>query len=613
MKSFFDRYFTKIALVFILATYFFFGLQHIGKFITADEHYWVYERIPQYWNAVAEGKWKKTFINDKPGVSLALVSGIGLFFEPHPETLCSENKEKIMTCQTDRIEKVLFLFRLPILIINGFILLYLFWIIGILTNPWIALWTITLAAFSPILLGISQIVNPDSLLWSFGAAAIFSFFALLLKSKKKNFLLLTIIFTGLALLSKYTAIILLPFYLAFIILHFLYADETTPETSRIFLRKSIVQWVIIIFGSLVFLCFFLPALLVSPSARDAFLIAIPNKLIFFSSGGLFFVLLVIDTTILKNKILFFIRAFFQKFFVSFFYTLPIIFFGILIFLIIVRNFFTEWKIFTIIPFDIKELPNARYYADIPNFFEALLLEWNPLVFSLTPIALIGIISLLITLIRKKTTEKHILFIYSLLFFILTYFILLIFSNVLATPRYIILLYPIFAFIAALGIWYITEKISLAYTKVAVTLIIFFASLASLSVINPFYFNYTNFLLPKSALISDAWGYGGYEAAQYLNNLPEANNLTVWTDYYGVCEFFAGKCLMAYSFNKETIQPDYYVLTRRGQIRYISRYLRWEEKSGLTAYKYYDISNSDWQLFIGDRQKNFVKVVKVNNK
>ena len=111
------------------------------------------------------------------------------------------------------------------------------------------------------------------------------------------------------------------------------------------------------------------------------------------------------------------------------------------------------------------------------------------------------------------------------------------------------------------------------------------------------------------LIHDAWGYGGYEAAQYLNSLPDAQQLTVWIDYYGVCEFFVGKCLSAYTFDPSIIQPDYYVLTRRGQIRYISRADRWERLSGLTAYKYYN-ANSEWLLAIDNRLGNFIKVVKV---
>jgi 4-amino-4-deoxy-L-arabinose transferase-like glycosyltransferase len=613
MLGFLKKYFFPISLTFVLSAYFFFGFQHLTQFITADEHYWIYERIPQYWNAIGQGKWGKTFINDKPGVSIALVSGIGLLFEPHPEEHLNENDNRILIYDTAHTESLYYTFRLPILIINGLLLIYLFWVVARLTNPWIALWTTILTTLSPILLGISQIVNPDSLLWSFGAAAIFSFLTLLKsqgKKLEKKFLWLTILFTGLTLLSKYTALILFPFYLALIMFRFLHINEATNETSRVTIRKTLVQWVLIILGSLAFLCFFLPALLVSPSALDTLLLALPNKLVLFSSGGIFLTMLIVDTTIFQNKLIFCVRSFYQRFIAPLLYTIPLLFLGIFLLLIIVRNFFTEWDIFTLIPFDIKNLSDARYITDIPNFFEAFILEWNPLVFSLTPIALFGFITLLIIILFNKIRKEHAFIIYPFFFFFLLYFILLIYSNVLTTPRYSIMLYPLFAFLSALGIWYIIEKVAWAYKKLGATLVILFASLSSLIAIKPFYFNYTNFLLPKAVLINDAWGYGGYEAAQYLNGLPDARNLTVWIDYYGVCEFFVGKCLDAYTFNPNVVRPDYYVLTRRGQIRYIPRYLRWEEKSGLTAYKYYDIQNPDWQLFIDGRPGNFIKVVKV---
>lgn len=612
MNAFQKIFQPKYLVLVVLAAYFFFGFQHLSQFVTADEHYWVYERIPQYWDAVAEGKWKKTFINDKPGVSLALVSGIGYLLHPDSPTLCVESSAKILVCRTDQTERVSMDFRLPILIVNGFILLLLFFLITKITNPWIALWATMLTALSPILLGISQIVNPDSLLWSFGAAAIFSFLALLKsegKKLEKKFLWLTLFFTGLAILAKYVALILLPFYLALAIFRFLAIETADSAALSQLLKRDILSWIIIVIGSILVLCLFLPALLLDSKYLAEFLMAIPDKegLIFF--GGGLFALLYIDTFALKNRLFFAIRKAIASLsvilrMVSFF------FLTLFIGLVITRNFFPDWSIFALIPFDIKDLSDARYYTAIPNFFEAFVLEWNPLVFSLTPVTLVGFAALLVTLLGK-TKKEYAFPIYSLFFFVIIYSILLIYSNVLSTPRYSILLYPLFAFLAALGIWHITERFSWPHTKLVATLIIFLGSLASLIAISPFYFNYTNVLLPKSALINDAWGYGGYEAARYLNALPGAENLTVWSDYYGTCEFFVGKCLTAYTFDKETIHPDYYVLTRRGQIRYMSRYERWEMKSGLTAYKYYGIPDPAWQLLIGDRPGNFVKVVRVN--
>ena len=46
-------------------------------------------------------------------------------------------------------------------------------------NEWIALFSATGILLSPILLGMSQIVNPDSLFWIFASSSFFSFSAYL--------------------------------------------------------------------------------------------------------------------------------------------------------------------------------------------------------------------------------------------------------------------------------------------------------------------------------------------------------------------------------------------------------------------------------------------------
>jgi len=127
---------------------------------------------------------------------------------------------------------------------------------------------------------------------------------------------------------------------------------------------------------------------------------------------------------------------------------------------------------------------------------------------------------------------------------------------------------------------------------------------------PFYFNYTNFLLPQKYLISDAWGYGGYESAQYLNSLPNANDLLVWTDYDGVCEFFIGKCMLRQYKYSAKQNFDYAVLTRRGKILYDPNHIRWIKEDNLSMKEAYDNPVPDWQLLINDRPENFVRVVKL---
>ena len=70
-----------------------------------------------------------------------------------------------------------------------------------------------LISLNPIIIGISQIVNPDSTLWSTSFAAFLLFF-LYLKTDNDKYVYLSGFFFGLALLSKYFASIL---YLVFFI------------------------------------------------------------------------------------------------------------------------------------------------------------------------------------------------------------------------------------------------------------------------------------------------------------------------------------------------------------------------------------------------------------
>ena len=135
------------------------------------------------------------------------------------------------------------------------------------------------------------------------------------------------------------------------------------------------------------------------------------------------------------------------------------------------------------------------------------------------------------------------------------------------------------------------------------------SITSLWQIKAFYFNYTSGLLPQQYLITDAWGYGGYEAAKYLNSLPEAKNMHIWSDYNGVCLFFNGRCEANYLTMKnirkrsESVPNfDYFVSSRRGSI--LSHNL-WESLP-----KEYG-SQLIQESIIGGRSENFIRIYKNN--
>ncbi|MEI9967002.1 MAG: hypothetical protein WDN67_05285 [Candidatus Moraniibacteriota bacterium] len=81
---------TWLFLVLALVTYLGFGLYHLGKFQTADEDLWFANlstgRVHQYFAAWENHDWKHTRVNDKPGVTTALLSGsLGLLVDTNPE------------------------------------------------------------------------------------------------------------------------------------------------------------------------------------------------------------------------------------------------------------------------------------------------------------------------------------------------------------------------------------------------------------------------------------------------------------------------------------------------------------------------------------------------
>lgn len=598
---------TSIFLTVILTAYFFFGFQHLGSFVTADEHYWVEERIPQYWEAWSEGKWKKTLINDKPGVSLALISGPALLFHDDTRLGCQEKDGWFSGCDPKETSALYASFRTPILLANAALLVLIFFSIRAFSGRFVAAAATGIMALSPNLLGMSQIVNPDSLLWSSGSAALFAFLAFL-KSGRRSFALLTVAALTLAFLSKYTAIIII-FFLPFIVLAIRFLD---PGFSRIPPKRKLASLFAISMSPLLLFPFFVPGVLSSGERITTFLTAGTGS--FLPWVGYATLLGGLAATIffrIPKRIETGIRFLSD-------YSLRVlagILIAFMLVLVLGRIFFPTWDIFTAIPFDIKDLTNSKYYLAEPlSPTDTAFIELSPFVYGL-PIAtfLFSIFAIGFTAISRKRDGLPLTLI--LVLFIILHLAALGFSNVFAIPRYIILTFPIASFLAALGIkeiwWLVPKRLQTHRILATFITVVTIVTLGSILSSKPYYTNFANAFLPKDALISHSWGYGGYEAAQYLNALPDAKNLTVWSDYYGVCEFFVGRCLTAYTFDPE-IAPDYYVLTRRGQLRYMSKYDRWEEKSGLTAYRYYDRSDPVFEISINGKSPNFVKVFKVDN-
>jgi len=176
------------------------------------------------------------------------------------------------------------------------------------------------------------------------------------------------------------------------------------------------------------------------------------------------------------------------------------------------------------------------------------------------------------------------------------------QNLLVNIRYSIVLYPVAAALAGFGLYEATKSLKHRYVLL-LFLAVFGASVVSIRGIQPYYFNYTNDLLPKNLSIADAWGYGGYEALQYIQSQGGADK--IYADYYGECEFFPGKCVTEgqskWMKHQDALNIDYVITSEDGVKK---------NSAGIAAVDDdFSLGNPVWELDIDGRPDNFIKVYK----
>ncbi len=652
-----------------IVVYFVFGFYHLANFISADEHFWLpnsgSERIQDYWKAISKQDWKDTKINDKPGITLAYTSGIAMLFEKNPGGQLISNGGTVKLFNPEITKRINFLYRLPILLISGFFSLFFFWIIRKITNnPWMALFSAMGILLSPVLLGMSQIVNPDSLFWLFASASMFSFFAFLQHGQKK-LAIWSSIFLGLGLASKYVSVILFPFFFFMMVVYYFFEffrwDNRQKDFAKMVIRNSF-SYLGVLFGGMLIFAILMPASFVEPKVFYEGTIGFPGM------QPIFWTVMIINAILILDA----------RFFVSGGFVwlikrlkpleeiLPKIVYAILFGTVffVLTNWLSRNSIIDLsgIPFNLKR---SDLFSELP-YFKRFIMEFVPLTFALTPVALFMLMFAWFRGFLNQTKIKTFSFLLSIFFLI--FIVAVIEQGLLITVRYSIILFPLSMIIGSISLveffsdirekkldarglkvfafgfslvlilftsliiqqyflnsiyknafvdrvyrsWYgilfiLVATIALVFTlrKVAirkkiadVSMVWIFSLVAllnivSISLIAPFYFSYTNNLLPKNYIISGAWGYGGYEAAQYMNSLPEAKNLTLWVDAYGVCEFFVGKCIHKAKVDTQKYPIDYYFQSLQSTIA--------------INFPHAMEKNSVWRLEIDGREKSFLKI------
>ena len=125
--------------------------------------------------------------------------------------------------------------------------------------------------------------------------------------------------------------------------------------------------------------------------------------------------------------------------------------------------------------------------------------------------------------------------------------------------------------------------------------------------------YASELLPKKYSIDlKGMGEGSYEAAQYLNSLPNADELHTWSDKQGVCTFFIGTCHT--SLNKKFFEQnefDYFVVSSDRATRTINMIASKIAANYDLNALYYSDNLAQKTILIGGRSSNFIKITPGN--
>lgn len=603
----------KYALVFVLFTtslFFSFGLHNLTHFAAVDEPLWTDGRIGKFWKHVSNRNWEKTQVSDKPGITIALAAGPGLWFVTPKEY--RGIYPKFTSTDPDRnIEDFYLAFRLPLLIIITLFIPFFYILIERLLGKKTALVAYPLIVLSPILVGISKIINPDSLLW---VLAPLSFLAYLVFLERRRFLYLVLagIFLGLAVLTKYVANILFVFFFALPFIEYLYHQKARLVPFAESLQKSLAALTIVVGTSLATFYLLLPAVWVR---QEKLLTSTLYSQAFEKVAPLFLgilLLLSFDTILNRGRGSAWLIQWLSRFERSLAWGMLALFFGSLLFVLLSPQFGMPWFHFE----DLLSSPKTVSHATglIGIFFT----NFYPMVFSLPLLTLLGLLVSGVFLLRQDiATSVPARTAFYIVIFILLYYIGATANGVAMITRYQIMLYPLVGLLAALGILWLIDWLStrvsfierLRAQEFALPLLVL-GILATSLLFTPFPMSYASALLPDQyhTDVKDMGG-GSYEAARYLNSLPDAKELLIWTDKSGVCKFFVGQCVDGFNFDLFRAGGLDYIVVSAGRASRTTKMMvnRIYNPAVIRFDTYYQRTDPDFQIFLNGRSSDYVKV------
>ncbi|MFH0929927.1 MAG: glycosyltransferase family 39 protein [Candidatus Moraniibacteriota bacterium] len=594
----------------IVVSSFFFGFSRLKNFSGVDEPYWSYGRVPTFWTAVKKMKWKNTNICDKPGVPLAIVSGAGLpFIDGNPKDLKSLRYEPKTPEQIKEIRDVYFKLRFPVFLFTLAMLPVFYWLIKKLLGKNTARFSLLFIGLSPVLLGISLIINSDAILWILTALSTLSFFVFL-KNSEKKYLILSGFFLGLSVITKYVANILFVYFFLVFFLEYIFHAHKSVAIGK-YLKQALGNYILLFLTATATAFVFFPATWVKFSVL---INATVGNDVFSSIWPLFagvIGLLALDTFVFKAKISSLVFDFLAKYRVliakaagSLF-----LFFSVFVFL----HVYTRLNIF-----DLQAIISSPKGIGEGNLLEkyggALTADVYSLLFSVSSLILILILFAIGNIFWKKELKRDMITVVYIVVFAFIFYLGSAVNAVVTTVRYQIMVYPLVFVVAAIGMSQALEikKIKKNVPLWTVYAVVIVVLLGSLRVVRPNFLAYASELLPKSFIVNlKGMGEGSFEAASFLNSLPGAHEAAIWSDKGAVCEVYGGRCFI--DFKKKTFlenKIEYIVVStdRRSRSLKMSRSI----KETADFEKIYSSDNFVFEVIIDNNSNDFVKVFKASD-
>jgi 4-amino-4-deoxy-L-arabinose transferase-like glycosyltransferase len=603
---------TLLLIIFVTGLFFVFGLSRLTQYAAVDEPLWFDGRIAKYWKNIGERDWRGTNISDKPGITVALASGPGLWFKGTQDYRTAHYEGEVISLKND-VESFYLAYRLPLLIVITLLLPLFYFFLERLVGRRHALFSYVFIATSPILIGMSKIINPDSLLWLFTPLSLLSYLVFLRRGSFR-YLIFAGILLGLALLTKYVSNILFVFFLGLIFLEYLFHPRLIAISFVEYLKKSLQHLALLTFAALATFYVLFPAVWIKPAKL---LTGTLLSQAFEKIAPLFVTLIafvLIDQWLNKARITSALLSLLEKAKHGIAALIALIFFGAALFTI-----FNTW--FGMAPYSFTELLSSpKTIAGKSDFIGIFLANFYPLLFGVTPLVFLSLLAAPFFFLKQSFAESVALRTsFYLTIFILLYYLGTTVSGVGAIVRYQIILFPMAAIIAGITLEHILVWIHKRLFVREMPTPVFGASLVALLgagtlFFTPFPLSYASSFLPAAYHIDvKDMGAGSYEAAEYLNTLPDAEHMLIWTDKDGVCKFFVGRCKRGLDYQKLRDEGLDYIVVSAGResrtTKMMSGHIISDVRGLIRFDQYYERTDTAFAVHVNSRPSHYVKVFK----